>query len=363
VRRPNPMRIVTMLLALVLVAPAVADAGPREDAQALADAIRAFGYPDEAAQIETLAASMSDAEAQALADTGIRDITAGIYEYLGAEEVAASLGAPIGGARPALGLRSDGTAMMRDRSAGLPNGDYPDTLSCSDSPTRSNFQVVFGLHTAFVVAKNVAKIAQHALEAGKYGCLTVVVAIGVGGNPQTVACIILQIAFAVVDVALEVAFDAIALVDRCDSGIDAAEIEGAYERLGHLHTDLETHDTDIKSDIMIHDEDIKALLADIIMRLSRMEDTLNLVKKSQLEIAMNRRLKTRPSVFYEERLDELCDLAQEAVNDLPVVYLIAGQAQDLVDDGVAFKITDPKRAADECVKAFELATKRSQTLQ
>jgi hypothetical protein len=352
-----------MLLAVALVAPGVAAAGPRDDAQGLADAIAAFGYPDRAAEIERLVATMSDAEAQALADTGIRDITAGIYKYLGAEDVAISLGAPIGTERPPLNLQSNGTATMQDRSTGLPDGDYPDTLSCPDSPTRSNFQTVFGLYTAFVVAKDVAKIAQHALEAGKFGCLTVVVAIGVGGNPQTVACIVLQIAFAVVDVALEVAFDAIALVDRCDGGIDAAEIEGAYERLAHLHTDLEDHDADIKLDLMTHDVDIKALLADIIQRLARMEDTLNLVKKSQLEIAMNRRLKTRPSVFYEERLDELCDLAQEAVNDLPVVYLIAGQAQDLVDDGVAFKLSDPKRAADECVKAFELATKRSQTLQ
>ncbi len=362
-RRSNLMRIVTMLLAVVLVAPSVANAGPRDDAQDLADAIRTFGYPAEAAEIEALVAGMSDGEVQTLADTGIRGITAGLYEFLDAEEVAVSLGAPMATERPSLSGQSSGVVRMQDRSTGLPVGDYPDTLSCPTSPTRSNFQTVFALHTAFVVAKDVAKIAQHALEAGKYGCLTVVVGIGVGGNPQTPICIALQIAFAIVDVALEVAFDAIDLVDRCDGGIDAAEIEGAYERLDHLHTDLGTHDTDIKDDILVHDTDIKALLADIITRLARMEGTLDLIKKSQAEIAMNRRLKIRPSVFYEERLDEICDLAQEAVDDLPVVYLIAGKAQNLVDDGMAFKITDPKRAADECIKAHELATKRSQTLQ
>lgn len=363
-RRFNLMRIVTMLLAVVLVAPSVANAAPRDDAQDLADAIRAFGYPAEAAEIEALVAGMSDGEVQAMADTGIVDITAGLYEYMDAEQVAISFGAPIASERPALSVQSDGLARTRDQSVGLPDGDYPgDPVPCPGSPTRSDFNTVFALHTAFVVAKDVAKIAQHALEAGKYGCLTVVVGIGVGGNPQTPICVALQIAFAIVDVALEVAFDAIDLVDRCDGGIDAAEIEGAYERLGHLHTDLETHDSDIKSDISTHDTDIKALLADIISRLARMEDTLNLVKKSQAEIAMNRRLKIRPSVFYEERLDEVCDLAQEAVDDLPVVYLIAGKAQQLVDDGMAFKVTDPKRAADECIKAHELATKRSQTLQ
>jgi hypothetical protein len=71
----------------------------------------------------------------------------------------------------------------------------------------------------------------------------------------------------------------------------------------------------------------------------------------------------RPSIFYEDRLDELCDLAQEAIDDLPPEYVLATTAQTLVNDGKAFKNTDPKRAADECIRGYSMATTGSSTLQ
>ncbi len=68
-------------------------------------------------------------------------------------------------------------------------------------------------------------------------------------------------------------------------------------------------------------------------------------------------------MFYEERLDEICGYAQEAITDLPVVYLAASAAQAIYDRAIQFKVTDPKRAADECIKAFLMATVRSDRIQ
>ena len=73
--------------------------------------------------------------------------------------------------------------------------------------------------------------------------------------------------------------------------------------------------------------------------------------------------RSRPSVFYEERLDELCGYAQEAIDGLPAVYLVTSRAQELVDEGNALKLTDPKLAADTCVQGFLAATVNSATLQ
>ena len=372
-RRFNPMRIVTLLLTVALVAPSVATAGPREDAQALADAIAAFGYPAEAAEIETLLASMPDADVQALADVGINEITAGLYSYLEAEQTAVTLGAAPATARPPLnGPSTAGTVRMRDQSTGLPDADYHDLFPLCPAPpeSRNDFTAIIATHTSLLIAEKVVTVARHALEGAKFGCLTTVVVLGVGGNPQSLVCTVLQVALAVTEVALEFARQALVILDRCDKGVDYAEIEGSYERLGHLHGDLETHaadllahDADIKSDVATHDADVKVLLDEVLTRLTALEGDLALVKKSQLEIAMNKRLKIRPSVFYEERLDEVCEIAQEAIDDLPAVYLIAAQAQRRVDDGNAFKISDPKRAADECVTAYEFATRRSQSLQ
>jgi hypothetical protein len=105
-----------------------------------------------------------------------------------------------------------------------------------------------------------------------------------------------------------------------------------------------------------HDEEVQAKLQQAIARAASIESKVDLGLKTQLEVAMDRKATRRPAVFYKERLDELCDLAQEAIDDLPPAYAPSALAQKMVSDGKQFKVTDPKRAADRCVAGFNLAT-------
>ncbi len=77
-------------------------------------------------------------------------------------------------------------------------------------------------------------MAQGVWSAASRGCEQVVVSFGFGGN-GSVACIIVdEILFAA-----GVVFDELA---NCDGDIDSAEIEGTYERVAHLHGDIEILD-------------------------------------------------------------------------------------------------------------------------
>jgi hypothetical protein len=388
--RFTPIRMSALIIAIALAVPGAAQAAqgtPRDQVAALAATIRASGYTSYAADIEALASTMSDADAQALADAGITRVTAGINTANQAKVLAESMGVSF----PAV---EDPTAA--GRSAGFPDGDYPDPAKCTESPGGSNFDVVFVLFTSVKTARAAVDIAADIVDLAGWACSTVVVAIGIGGNPQTVACAIAQIALTAANGILsgfEVALD---VINFCDGAITFSDVKLTVDRLEHIHSDLDTyqgeikdtvtteasvintniathdsdmklllsaHDTHITTLLGQHDTDVKLLLDDIISRLGTLDDKVQLGLKSQAEIAMHKRFKTRPSVFYEERLDEICGYAQEAITDLPVVYLAASQAQAMYDRAIQYKITDPKRAADECIRAFLAATVRSDTIQ
>jgi hypothetical protein len=196
-----------------------------------------------------------------------------------------------------------------------------------------------------------------------WACETVVVAIGIGGNPQTVACAAAEIALAIANTALNIAEEALDIVNFCDGAIQFTDNRTTLERTEHIHGDLEATRADILARLDQHDTEIKAILAMVLAQLTVIENKVDLGLKSQAEIAMHTKHRTRPSVFYEERLDEICGYAQEAIDDLPVVYLAASAAQGILDKAVQFKVTDPKRAADECIRAFLQATVRSDAIQ
>ena len=99
---------------------------------------------------------------------------------------------------------------------------------------------------------------------GKVGCNIVVVVLGEGGNPQGVACAATSLIYTAAKGINEGLKIAHRLLTFCDATIDAAEIEGAFERT----SDLYDQNTDLDADLVIHDAnlathdvDIKALLA------------------------------------------------------------------------------------------------------
>jgi hypothetical protein len=355
-RRFSPTRMKAIALAIALAVPSAALAGgPKDEIYELAVVARAAGYESRAAEIEALAAGMSDADAQTLVDVGLPQLIAALRAAAQARVLAETMGVSF--------PSREGATRSYEQSAGFPDPDYPDPAKCTESPTGSNFDVVFVLYTSVTTARAAVEIAKDIVDLAGWGCSTVVVAIGIGGNPQTVACAIAQIALTIANGILsgfEVALD---VINFCDGSIQFADVKAAVARLEHLHDDLETARGQILTRIDDHDTDIKALLATVLAEITVMQDKLDLGLKSQAEIAMHKRFKTRPSVFYEERLDEICGYAQEAINDLPVVYLAASAAQVMHDRAVQFKVTDPKRAADECIRAYLTATVRSGSIQ
>ena len=354
-RRPIPIRTKALILAIALAVPSAAQAGPRDEVYALAASMRSLGAESRAAEVEALAGVMSDEDAQRLADYGIAQLTAAFYDVAQQRAAAERQGVPL----------SSGQDLSRGvtNSAGLPVGSYPDPAKCFTSPDGSNFDDFFIAFTAVKTARTAFNTAKDIVDLAGWGCSTVVVAIGIGGNPQTVACAIAQAALTVANGLLNVAEETVDIINFCDGAIQFTDNRTTLQRTEHIHDDLEAARVEILAKLNEHDTDIKAILAMILAQLAVIENKVDLGLKSQAEIAMHTRNHTRPSVFYEERLDEICGYAQEAINDLPVVYLAASTAQEIYDRAIQFKVTDPKRAADECIRAFLQATVRSKAIQ
>lgn len=118
-------------------------------------------------------------------------------------------------------------AKIAPASDTLPNAGY--------SFCGSNRQAADGMFAGQVVldvAKGVWSVASR-------GCDQVAVVAGFGANTSLV-CII-------VDTVLYVAEAVMEGIKFCDADIDSAEIEGSYERLGHVHEDLEDAESTIVS--------------------------------------------------------------------------------------------------------------------
>ncbi|MDH3284991.1 MAG: hypothetical protein OEQ13_09635 [Acidobacteriota bacterium] len=85
-------------------------------------------------------------------------------------------------------------------------------------------------------------------------------AAGFGGN-TSLACIPADVIFIVAKALVGTAESTVESIAFCDGAVDSAEIEGAYERAGHIHADLATHDSAISTQLATHDTDISTQLA------------------------------------------------------------------------------------------------------
>ncbi len=123
----------------------------------------------------------------------------------------------------------------------------------------------------------------------------------------------------------------------CDSKFDSAEIEGTYERAGHIHTDLMTHDEDVKelvntqfmavtSQLSTHDTDVKNELSAVHAKLDQQQ--LLILMMRPLLIENNLALGACPAWMYKpEYLDD--DLTDPYRGYLEEVFAVV---QKTIDD-------------------------------
>ncbi len=117
-------------------------------------------------------------------------------------------------------VESASARQTRPKSPGFPDADY--SLFCGSD--RPDPLVILAAQSALEAAKFVWSTANR-------GCNQTAVILGEGGN-TSLACIAADAIFYAAEALLNAYIN-------CRDNINAKEIEGSYDRLGHLHTDLE----------------------------------------------------------------------------------------------------------------------------
>jgi hypothetical protein len=358
VRRTLGTGLVLALAATAAVtAPGTAIASGRDDVMDLADTMRDLGYGEQAWQVEQMVVGMSDSDLKLLDDLGFGGINAKLEEYISLKKQVDAL--------ERVPIEPNQRAVLEDFDLSqFPQPVYPpqDAVCLNPEGEVSSAQLKVGLKATVFALREALTALDGIQRAAMPACNIIVIAIGIGGNAAS-ACVVSAIALSVADGVLVIAEIFIENLIFCDEQVHFAESEAAEKRTEFIAHQLELHDLELGEQIATHDVEMQAKLNDAIARATSIEGKVDLSMKTQLELAMDRKASRRPSVFYEDRLDELCNLAQEAINDLPVVYELSSRAQTLVSNGIQFKVTDPKRAADQCIAGFNLATTGSSVLQ
>jgi hypothetical protein len=146
-----------------------------------------------------------------------------------------------------------------EESPGFPSANYSGLCGSARTDTE-----------AFFAARLVLQTAQGAWSVASRGCDQIAVVAGFGAN-TSLACI----PFDVILFAAEVVFAEIA---NCDNDIDSAEIEGSYERLGHLHGDVEV----IDGNVLVLDDKVNVLDDKVNVIGGNVEDLLAAVEELRL---------------------------------------------------------------------------------
>ncbi len=225
---------------------------------------------------------------------------------LSAEQLAefVSHGAP--DLKPVLRANVRLRALLADRVAPQESVVTPQTPTLPGRPPILNDCNVIAHDSAFTFGALIAvQVADAALAAVGRVCDQVVVAAGFGSNTALV-CLPLEIVL----VAAKIPFQ---LADFCGGEEDSSFLEGTYDRVEHLHGDLEAsvandntntaaiqaglathdtsvkallaqHDVDVKASLAQHDADIKALLASLTGGVSENNDRLKVVQAVQKQI-------------------------------------------------------------------------------
>ena len=122
----------------------------------------------------------------------------------------------------------------RGATPGFPNAP-PILAACDD--ILHDPEWTFGTLVAFEVLRTVLAVAE-------FACLETIVILGEGGNTSA-----LCIPFSIAKDAAEIPFE---LADFCGGEEDSAIGQGSYDRLEHIHLDVETARADILTSIEVH---------------------------------------------------------------------------------------------------------------
>lgn len=297
---------INLFVIVLLTFSVSAIAGPREDWQVLTDSIAASGNHQAAERINEALSKLSDEEIQRI--YGNTDLLTLADKFLSSTELTHRATtqypelAPLY-ATPQLEVGDDSTG-RRDKgefrttiqSAGLPGAvGYPTAGWCPFSPNRSDAD-------ALLIAQDVTAGARVLLETAKgvWAGLSRACDEVLFGFNGSLACIPADIVLAAAELVVGAAETVVEHIDFCDAAVDAAEIEASYERVGHLHTDLDghvvalgAHDTNITNQMAAHHAAITAQIAthdaEIKARLDNIQGTVD-ENQRLIKVGMSRQL-------------------------------------------------------------------------
>lgn len=239
-----------IIITISLIVSSTAGAGVREDWQAVADAVASSGDEFAATKIEESVNALSDEQLEQY--YGKVDFGLLIKKF---KRTAKALDAT----DQAFSNKDFSVKkLIKRRSAGFPDAmGYPTAPLCPFSPDRSNADDL-------LIAVDAIKASRESLEAAQIiwtglsrACDETIVILGEGGN-AALACIPVDIVLFAAELVVGTAEAVVEHIGFCDAAVDSAEIEGSYERTGHIHSDLNAHDTEIKAQVSTHDTEIKA---------------------------------------------------------------------------------------------------------
>ena len=300
------MKLITLFfVSTFMLFASIAYAGPREDWQLLADSIEVSGNFKAAESIRQSVEALSDEDLQLV--YGKADLVGLASKFNNNTEVTQKAVTRFPELESLYRTPSPVTreinvnSRKKDKykssilSAGLPPAEgYPTPGWCPFSPNRSDSD-------ALLIAQDVTAGARVLLEAAEVlwsglsrACDETIVILGEGGN-LSLACIPADVVLFAAELAVGAAETVVEHIAFCDSAVDSSEIEGAYERVGHIHTDLADHDTNIDADLAAHDAnidadlvqhdtDIKALLADLQGAVDENQRLIKITMSRQQEI-------------------------------------------------------------------------------
>jgi hypothetical protein len=348
-------------LVLALARPAAADA--LQQLESLAVALEGIGRASDAARFRAAVASSPPGDLEVVyGDVDLQPLVDGLYqaEQNRAEAAAAAQETQnIVQAARVRALARARSAPETIQSAGLPVAPFPTNTThlCPDHAvpgTKSDTHTAVETLNKLNIAGKAVEQAEIVLSLGRgiwdgisRACKQTHIILGVGGN-FSLLCIPIDIVFAILEtVVAEVKWgfqftqQEYDRISSCDKSIETAEIAGGYNRLNHIHADVESFQAHINT------------------RLDEFERKADLLLKVLLEEDLHVRSTARTSVNYTVRLEEACDAAQEAIDESNQAgYAPATASQALHDLGRKLMPTDPKRALELCQDAYRKITGR-----
>jgi hypothetical protein len=187
-------------------------------------------------------------------------------------------------------------------SVGFPDATgYPGGI-CPSSPNRTDADALIAAVRNIDDARTALEIAQGIWSVLSRACDEIIVVLGEGFN-TSLACIPVDVVLFAAELVIGDSESTVEHLQHCNDAVNSAEIGGVYNRSGHIHTDLVTHDVDISNQLATHDVDISNQLAthdaDIKALLGAIQETVD-ENQRLIKISMSRQLDVMRQVITPE---------------------------------------------------------------